>query len=94
MSLGMGIGAARWISYSPFFGHPIESRRGWLDREVDVIERALREHGELDRRTLAERIGARRWGPRRFRQALREAVASGAARRIGRDSYTTPRTAG
>ena len=59
----------------------------WLDNEVGIIERALEEHGELGRGELAQRIGARYWGPGRFRNALREALAEGAARRAGRDRY-------
>ncbi len=56
-----------------------------------MIERALAEHGELGRQDLARRIGARYWGPGRFRNALREAVAEGAATRVGRDRYGPPR---
>ena len=79
-----GRGAA---SYSPFFPPPVESRPDWLDREVEMIERALADHGELARDELARRVGARYWGPGRFRGALREAVAEGAARRVHRNSY-------
>ena len=46
----------------------------WLDHEISIIDRALQEQGELDRRELAERVGARYWGPGRFRAALRGAV--------------------
>jgi len=86
-------GLRRWrpgpgtASYSPYLPPPWESRPEWLDQEVGMIERALEEHGELDRRELAERIGARYWGPGRFRNALREAVAEGTVARLGRDRY-------
>jgi hypothetical protein len=33
---------------------------------------------------LAARVGARRWGPGRFREALREATAEGRVRRTSR----------
>jgi MFS family permease len=88
-------GLRRWrlgpgtTSYSPFLPPPGESRPEWLDQEVAMIQRALEEHGELDRRELAHRIGARYWGPGRFRNALREAVAEGAVARLGRDRYAT-----
>jgi MFS family permease len=58
-----------------------------LDREIDAIDRALHERGEMTREELGRAVGARYWGPGRFRGALREAVGEGAARRIGRRSY-------
>jgi hypothetical protein len=85
-------GLRRWrpgpgtVSYSPFFGHPAESRPEWLDEEVEIIRRALAEQGTISRGELASRIGARYWGPGRFRAAVRAAVADGVARRVGRNS--------
>jgi MFS family permease len=58
-----------------------------LDREIDAIGRALRDRGEMTREELGSAVGARYWGPGRFRGALREAVGEGAARRVGRSSY-------
>jgi len=82
-------------SYSPFLPPPYEPNPDWLDHEIAIIDRALQEEGELDRRELAERVGARFWGPGRFRAALRGAVADGVARRAGRDRYASTRaTAG
>jgi hypothetical protein len=74
-------------SYSPFFSQPAEQRQEWTDQEVEIIGRALAESGETTRADLARRVGARYWGPGRFRGALREAVAEGAARRVRRDRY-------
>src|SRR4051794_8080253 len=74
-------------SFSPFFGHPSQQRPEWLDHEIEIISRALREHSELSRDELGRRIGARYWGPGRFRAALRGAVSEGAARRVSRSSY-------
>jgi hypothetical protein len=54
-----------------------------LDRELELIEQALGE-SPLDRQTLARRVHARLWGPGRFRQALRVALAEGRVRRRGR----------
>jgi hypothetical protein len=36
---------------------------------------------------LAERVGARYWGPGAFHAALRAAVADGAVRRTARNTY-------
>ena len=58
-----------------------------LDREIDAIGRALHERGEMTREELGSAVGARYWGPGRFRGALREAVGDGEARRVGRSSY-------
>jgi hypothetical protein len=61
-----------------------------LDREIEVIERALQESGTLERRDLERRVGARFWGPGRFRAALREAVDEGRAQRFSRSTYGPP----
>jgi hypothetical protein len=74
-------------SFSPFFGQPAQSKEEWLDGEVDIIARALKEKGELRRDELADEVGARYWGPGRFRTALHEAIAERVVRRTGRDRY-------
>lgn len=66
---------------------PAQQDPSWVDNEVGIIERALREQGDLNRQDLARRVGARYWGPGRFRSALRTAITEGAARRVGRDRY-------
>jgi MFS family permease len=58
-----------------------------FDREVDAIERALREHGPTDRAALARLVGARWWGPGRFRGALVEALVEQRVRRVARGRY-------
>ena len=58
-----------------------------LDREISIIGRALEDRGAANRRELARRVGARYWGPGRFRSALREAVAEGAVRRLPSGEY-------
>ncbi len=45
-----------------------------LDHEIETIERAVHEHGEMSVRELHDAVGARYWGPGEFRRALREAV--------------------
>jgi hypothetical protein len=61
-----------------------------LDREVQAIARALDEHGSLHRREFAEHVGARYWGPGRFRAALRTAVEDGEARQVSRSTFARP----
>ena len=61
-----------------------------LDREVEAIDRSLKEQGPADRDELASRVEARRWGPGRLRPALREAVDEGRAKRLSRDTYGPP----
>ncbi len=58
-----------------------------LDREVDILARALSEHGPIDRRELAGLVGARYWRPGRFAEALATAVEEGRVRRLSRRSY-------
>ena len=58
-----------------------------LDREIDELARALDERGPTSRRDLEALVGARHWGPGRFRAALREAVFDGRARRLSRETY-------
>jgi len=58
-----------------------------LDSEVSLIETALREHGSANRQELARRVGGRYWGPGRFREALREAVSQGRAKRLPRGEF-------
>ena len=79
-------------SFSPFFGQPAEQRQEWLDNEIEIITRALAEHGELGREDIARRIGARYWGPGRFRAALREALSEGRIRRVSRSRYALAET--
>jgi hypothetical protein len=58
-----------------------------LDREIDAITRALDERGPMRRDELADLVGARYWGPGRFRAALREAVDEGRAEHLSRATY-------
>jgi MFS family permease len=65
-----------------------------LDREIGIIERALEDHGSANRRELARRVGARYWGPGRFRSALHEAVEEGAIKRLRGGEYAPVQSAG
>ncbi len=81
------------FSYSPM---PVPGYHGEegadLDREIEAISQALDEHGEMSRAELAGAVGARYWGPGRFRSALREALSEDAARRVSRSRYARPRS--
>jgi hypothetical protein len=74
-------------SYSPFLLYPADQREDWLDREVEAIAVVLQQEGALSRDELARRVGARYWGPGRFRAALAEGLAEGRIRRAGRSAY-------
>jgi hypothetical protein len=70
--------------------------------EVDIIAKALQEHGSADRRELRRRVGARYWGPGRFGEALGQAVEEGRVKRLPRGQFapteeprgTSPEAAG
>ncbi|HWE11304.1 MAG TPA: MFS transporter [Solirubrobacteraceae bacterium] len=64
--------------------------REQLDREIDLIGRALEEHGPLEHNELKRLVGGQYWGPGRFRQALRAAISEGRARRRSRDVVEPP----
>jgi MFS family permease len=61
-----------------------------LDREVDAIVHALEQNGPTDRSALARLVGARYWGPGRFRRALVSALVQDRIRRIGRGRFDAP----
>ena len=88
----LGPGSA---SFSPFFSQPAEDRPEWIDTEVDRISEAVARHGDgISARELSEQVGGRRWGPGRFHAALREAIAEGTVRRLGRGRYAPARFPG
>jgi MFS family permease len=85
---GPGMGEA---FYSPgMLGTAVRSRpvsQALLDREIDAIAETVEKDGPLQREEIARRIGARRWGPGRFRNALHEAEVEGRVRRMSRSTY-------
>ncbi len=56
-----------------------------LEPQIEAIERTLAGNGPVERRRLAQLVGARYWGPGRFRLALQEAVREGRVRRVSRN---------
>jgi MFS family permease len=84
-----GVGASR--SFSPRMSISSDSRDPRdLEREIDLILRALHDHGDLDRAGLAAAVRARFWGPGQLRLALREAVRRGDVRQTARGRFTAP----
>jgi hypothetical protein len=80
--LGPGSSSGGW---SPWLQSSTRDEdRFWREREIEQLERALAESGEVRRRELAQLVGARYWGPGRFIGALREAVREG---RIARPAF-------
>jgi MFS family permease len=61
-----------------------------FDREIAAVVLVLAEAGPLSRAELATRLGARGWGPGRYRRALREAVREGGAVRGPGGGYGPP----
>lgn len=59
----------------------------FLETEVAQLVRVLEAGGPLQRHRLALTVGARFWGPGRFRRALHAAVLGGEVRRVGRSTY-------
>ena len=66
--------------WSPFLSSSsadIEENDKYLAREVEMLERALAEQGELRRGDLGRLVGGKYWGPGRFGRALKIAVRQG-----------------
>ncbi|MEA2245354.1 MAG: hypothetical protein QOD24_4910, partial [Solirubrobacteraceae bacterium] len=70
--------------------HFAETSDRELDREIEAITRALAEHGHITQRRLEQILQSRRWGPGRYRAAVRAAAAEGGAVRRGRRGYAPP----
>ena len=63
-----------------------------LDHEILRIENAVREEGPIDEDDLRKLVGARFWGPGRFRPAVKEAVTEGRVVRVGHSQLAAPGT--
>jgi hypothetical protein len=76
--------------WSPFLSsssRDIEENDLYLAREIDMLERAVKDKGELPRRELGRLVGCKYWGPGRFGRALRAAVRQGRLSRPRRGFY-------
>jgi MFS family permease len=61
-----------------------------LDREIETIARALAQHGTSEVGELEQLVGARHWGPGRFRVALRMALEEDRIVRQADGDYGSP----
>jgi MFS family permease len=57
----------------------------YLEREVETIVDALDRHSPQSPLGLSRSVGARFWGPGRFRAAVQSGLAAGLIRRVGRN---------
>ena len=76
--------------WSPFLSSSssdVEQNDKYLAREIEVLERALADEGELPRGQLGRLVGCRYWGPGRFGRALKVAVREGRIARPRRGVY-------
>ena len=96
---GAGAGASAGAGetfYSPgMVGTALHSRQApqsLLACEIDAVASVVEADGPLERAEIARRVGARRWGPGRFRNALAAAQASGRVRRLSRTRYAPAET--
>ena len=77
-------------SWSPFLSSSssdIEENDRYLTREIEMLERAVADQGELQRRELGRVVGCKYWGPGRFSRALKVAVKQGRVARTRRGMY-------
>jgi hypothetical protein len=79
-------------TYTPFPGPAssppdADENEWWLRREISLIQNLLEDEGELDRKTIGEKLGCKYWGPMRFRAALKAGVERGAFRKAGHNRY-------
>ncbi len=80
----------RTTSFAPNAGsseYDQEEQDYWTDRELSLIESALKENGEMSRKDLGNELGCKYWGPMRYRRALKIGVEEGRFRKVGGDRY-------
>ena len=92
---GLGPGSGERF-YSPgMLGTSLQSRRapaGLLEHEVEAIAAAVQgANGPIGRNELVRRVKGAYWGPGRFSNALRRALAEGRVSRVSRSAYGPPR---
>jgi hypothetical protein len=82
-----GEGGSGWSPYVASSTHDREESAWWRKREIDMIEKALEDHGEMRRGELGDAVACKYWGPGRFRGALNDAVEQGRIERTGFGRY-------
>jgi hypothetical protein len=58
-----------------------------LDREIESLDQVLHERGAANEDELEVAVHGERWGPGRFEDALRAAIAEGRVLRVARHRY-------
>jgi len=76
-----------WSPMLSSSGTDPEENDYYLNRELDILERAVQDQGELRRRELGRLVGCKYWGPGRFSRALRAGVKQGRISRPRRGVY-------
>ncbi len=79
-----------WSPFQVSSSADAEQNDEYLARELDMLERAVRDKGEVRRRELGRLVGCRYWGPGRFGRALRAAVRQGRIGHPRRGYYGPP----
>jgi hypothetical protein len=88
MTARRGTGGSGWAPMPSSSSRDTDEEQWWLDREIELLQKALREHGELSHRALADAVDHRSWGPGRFRRAVRQARRRHAIATPRRRRYT------
>ena len=70
-------GGGPWSPFLSSSSADVEESDKYLKREVEMLERAVADRGELPRRELGRIVGCKYWGPGRFGRALKVAVREG-----------------
>src|SRR5947208_16107753 len=76
-----------WSPLQPGSSQDADEDRFWLEREMTLLERALDDKGEMQRRQLGDLVGCKYWGPRRFTRALKAATEQGRIKHTGFGRY-------
>ena len=80
-------GPRSWSPLQPGSTYDADEDRYWLEREITLLERALKDKGEMRRSELGDLVGCKYWGPRRFARALKTAADQGRIRHSGVGRY-------
>jgi MFS family permease len=84
-----GVGSSSYANFPGMWARE-PTQQVPMEREVEAIVQALEQHGPAERGALARLVGARYWGPGRFRGALASALLEERIRRVGRGRFDAP----
>ena len=80
-------GGGGWSPFLTSSSRDIEQNDKYLAREMEMLERAVADQGEMRRGELGRLVGCKYWGPGRFSRALKVAVREGRLSRPRRGYY-------